>query len=261
MRVPFLSFNPSRRRSAAAAAAVAAMSLLLAGGKPAESGPSAPAGTVTAPIFLYHSVRSGRHAYSVRPETFDAQLRYLRDSGYSFVTLGALVGHLRRGEPLPLKPAVLTFDDGWQNQYQNALPILEKYGAVATFFVSPDGLGHGIQMSWAQVKDLAKRGMEIGSHTRHHPFLARIGSEGRLRDEIAGSKAILEKELGRPVTVFAYPYGSKNDRVVAAVEAAGYEAARGVGPGQRHSLADIYRLGVVGTPDDLGYFIRLVEER
>lgn len=261
MSVSHLPSRGSFFRQAAAAAAVVILAFLLTGGTGPESYPLASAKTVTAPIFLYHSVRPGKHAYSVRPETFDAQLHYLRDSGYSFVTLGALVGHLRRGTPLPPKPAVLTFDDGWQNQYQNALPILEKHGAVATFFITTDVLGRGAYMRWDQAKELARRGMEIGSHARRHPFLARIGSEARLRDEIAGSKAILEKELGRPVTVFAYPFGSKNGRVIAAVEAAGYEAGRGVGSGRVHGPANIYQLGVVDTPDDLGRFIRLVEEK
>jgi len=217
-------------------------------------------GTVRVSIFMYHSVAPWYPGMSrvqrdltVEPAVFDGQMRYLKENGFTAVSLEDLIDHLLRGAPLPDKPVVLTFDDGWENQYRYGLPALAKYGHRATFFVTTDFLGHGRFMTWPQIKELEAQGMSIGSHTKSHPFLARV-SEPRVKGEVEGSKAVLEKFLGHPVRTFAYPYGSYNSRVASAVHAAGYDAARGVASGRRHSAAGRYGLRCLAAVNSLKTF-------
>lgn len=224
-----------------------------------EAFPGGP-GAANVPVFMYHSIAPWHAGMSrvqrdltVEPAVFEEQMRHLKENGFTAVRLEALVDHLLRGTPLPEKPVVLTFDDGWDNQYRFALPILVKYGHQATFFVTTDFLGHGRFLTWPQLKEMESRGMSIGSHTMSHPFLARL-SDPRVRREVEGSKTALEKFLGHPVRTFAYPYGSYNNRVASAVRAAGYDAARSVASGRRHSAAGRYGLRCLAAVNSLKTF-------
>ncbi|MBN1585335.1 polysaccharide deacetylase family protein [Candidatus Uhrbacteria bacterium] len=227
---------------------------------PQKAAPSEKA--VTAPILLYHHVRNGKHQYNVQPNVFESQILWLRNNGYTFVTLSKLTDRLRNGTPLPNKPVVITFDDGWKNQHENAVPILKKYGATATFFVMAGAIGRGRCMTWENVRELADAGMEMGSHTVSHPFLTRI-SDAQVQNELKGSKRILEKKLSKKITSFAYPYGAGagTDRIVEAVKSAGYQAARGVRQGIRHRLNRIFNLSTIEVPDGLEELIQLLERQ
>jgi len=230
------------------------------------AGEEDPSTAADVPVLMYHNVQPhypGESAiqkrYAVEPAALEAQLRYLRDNGYTVIPLAALADHLLNGAALPARPVVLTFDDGWVSQYENALPLLEKYGVKATFFVTTHYLGHGRFMSWDQVKDLDARGQTIASHTLTHPFLTRL-SDGRLAAEVGESKAELEKFLGKPVDYFAYPFGDLNRRVVAAVQAAGYRAARTTIDGRHQTVGRLHVLRCLEIHSDLDEFIRLLTQ-
>ncbi|MDI1433158.1 polysaccharide deacetylase family protein [Polyangium sorediatum] len=162
------------------------------------------------------------------PEAFRFHLEELRRRGYRFGSLDQLVRQLDDGIAEDDRSAFVTFDDGWRNQHEYALPILRALGISATFFVTTDHLRQGVscakRMGPAELRTLVDAGMTIGSHTRTHPDLARL-DETRLEDELRGSRQDLEDLLGKPVTLFAYPGGSLSARVVRAVRRAGYEAA------------------------------------
>jgi len=129
---------------------------------------------------------------------------------------------------------VITFDDGYADFYTEALPILERFGFAATVFVTtgwladagPHAAGRPLDrtLTWSQVKEAAAHGVELAGHSHSHPQLDQIDG-ATLREELGRNKALLEDELGRPVTTMAYPYGYSNARVRRAVAAAGYEAA------------------------------------
>ena len=216
------------------------------------------------PVLMYHNIlphRSGESAaqrrYSVEPDAFARQMAWLRERGYEPVSLDQLAAHLRSGAPLPAKPVVLTFDDGWESQHRHALPVLDKFGFKAVFFVTTGYLDHRMFMSRAQVRELADRGMTVGAHTRTHPFLTRV-SDALLRDEVAGGKSALEEILGRTVDDFAYPFGDLNGRVVAAVKAAGYLVARGTGSGKVQTKDRLFTLKcfeVHDSLDELGRYL------
>ena len=188
---------------------------------------------VDMPVLIYHHVAPERPpgyesmgALFETPDNFERQLKYLKDNGYEAVSFDDLADFLQFGLPLPGRPVILSFDDGWRNQFDYAFPLLKKYGFTATFFVVTGYLEHQNFMTIQQVQTLMGAGMTIGSHTCSHVALSGIGNPSKLEDELAGSKAWLEKRLSAPLNSFAYPYGSYSTAVAAAVEASGYRTAR-----------------------------------
>lgn len=202
------------------------------------------------PILMYHYISVPppdadvyRLDLSVTPSNLDAQMRYLANEGYHPIRLSDLTDYLLNGTPLPLKPIVLTFDDGYADNYENALPILKKYKFTATFFIITqfaDEKRPGY-MTWDQVEDLAINGMEIGSHTLNH-----IDLKGKplsvQNTEIAGSKAMIEARIGTPVQSFCYPAGKYDLRTIEVLRSTGYLGATTEIAGAQQSSNDPYQL-------------------
>jgi peptidoglycan/xylan/chitin deacetylase (PgdA/CDA1 family) len=161
---------------------------------------------------------------------------------------------IEHGRALPEKSVIISFDDGWQNQFRYALPILQKYNFTATFFVVTGFVGSPGFLSWPELKTLHAAGMTIGSHSRSHPYLDRIRDPAVLWDQIYNSKQILETRLGVRVDNFAYPYGAYNTTTSSTVREAGYKTARACCVGG--ALADAYGLKAVMAPNDLEKFVR-----
>jgi peptidoglycan/xylan/chitin deacetylase (PgdA/CDA1 family) len=186
------------------------------------------------PILVYHSVRPYTadmsrlvRKYTVPPESLDEQLRYLQQNGYTVISFESLVNAITSANAtLPAKPVVLTFDDGWEDLYRHAFPILRKYNDTATFFIFTNAIGSRDFMTWAQLVTMQAAGMDIESHSVSHPLLSAITDRARLWKEIEGSREIIASHLGRAPDIFAYPYGAYNDLVIAMLKAAGYRAAR-----------------------------------
>jgi peptidoglycan/xylan/chitin deacetylase (PgdA/CDA1 family) len=205
--------------------------------------------TAIVPILVYHAVRpyipsdtSGVRRYIATPATLEAELSWLKDHGFSSITFDDLARHLTRGDALPLKPVIISFDDDWEGQYTYALPLLKKYGFTATFYIWVVVVGRKHHMTWDEVKELDAAGMQIGCHTLTHPFLQRIRSDETLRREIVVSKQRIEEHIGKPVTSFAYPFGQYNARVVSFVREAGFASARSTWPGVVHSSDGLFSL-------------------
>ena len=177
------------------------------------------------PILYYHSVmREVGNELRMPPDQFEAQMAYLQDHGYQSVTLDQLYQVKYLGGTLPAKPFVITFDDGYEDNYMTAFPVLKKYGFTATVFIVSSYINGEGFMSWPQLKELLANGWEIEGHTVNHPYLSKIDAATVL-SELKGSKGLLEKGLGHSVDFFAYPYGDFNDEVVQAVKNAGYVMA------------------------------------
>jgi peptidoglycan/xylan/chitin deacetylase (PgdA/CDA1 family) len=194
------------------------------------------------PILIFHSVRpywptdlKRARRYIVTPYTFDRELGYLKENGYVSVSFDDLAHRLSFGTPLPPKPLIISFDDGWASQYQYALPLLKKYGFIATFFIFTNAIGVKNFMSWDQVLALKEADMQIGCHSKSHPALTRIKSEEALREEIFGAKQIIETHLRKTVTAYDYPFGLYNDHIIDLVKEAGFVCARGTAPGIIHT--------------------------
>lgn len=170
------------------------------------------------PILMYHRVpridRCTTHPYyctNTAVKIFEQQVRFLRQNGYRGVTVAEAFRCVRTAEP-GKKLVGITFDDGYQDFYTNAYPILKRYGYSATVFVPTAYIGpvarqfNGAEcLTWSQVRELRRAGIEFGSHTVTHPQL-RDKSAEQLKEEVGRSKDDLEEKLGERVEAFAYPY-------------------------------------------------------
>jgi len=219
-------------------------------------------GSIKVPILIYHSVRPHtsnqsplQKYYDVAPEQFIRQMQYLQDRGYVVIGLDYLATALEQNITLPAKSVVLTFDDGWRNQYAWAFPILRKYGYTATFFIFTNPIGQDYFLTWDQVRVMNNAGMTIGGHTESHPYLADILDPNMLREEIAGGKRIIEDQIGQKIDLFAYPYGYYMDKIIGVVKDAGYRVARGTHKGIEHSRDDLFKLSGVEVTDDFNKFV------
>jgi len=209
------------------------------------------------PILTWHSIGGATDEFSVSEAAFAAQLDALQRAGFHTVSFRQWLEHEDRGAPLPDKPVLLTFDDGYQDAMTAALPALRARGMRATFFLVSRWVGGAAtagrrSLTWDEARALLAAGMEIGSHGATHRRLPELG-EAQALEELTASKRELESRLGTRVEVFAYPFNASRHRLRGVVQRAGYRAAVS---GADHGGADryeLYRFGVQrGTsPDDL----------
>ncbi|MBU6320927.1 MAG: polysaccharide deacetylase family protein [Patescibacteria group bacterium] len=254
---------PGAREAAVAQVLLAGAPDVVAEPVATSSEPTAGApGNVRVPILVYHIVRpsypsdsAAVRALAVTPETFDAELAHLASAGYRVVPLAALESSLASSTPLPAKPVVITLDDGWEDQYQYAFPILRAHGDPATFFVFTNAIGRKGFFTWSELKEMLAVGMSIGDHTESHPYLTRL-SLAKQQQEILGARAILERGLGVSIREFAYPFGLHDATTTAILSAAGFAAARDDGGSPLQSLAKIYTLGSMNAPTTTAAFDR-----
>lgn len=179
---------------------------------------------------------------------FAAQMAWLHRLRYPVLHLDQAIAGLRGQAPLPPRAVVLTFDDGYENFYQYALPVLARYGFPAMVYALAERLGQPAGwfaadgratpplMSAARLRELRRAGIDVGSHGLTHLRLARI-DRALAQREVTLSKTRLEQALGEPVRHFCYPYGSYDDAVVAMAAEAGYDSATtcdraAAGPGE-----------------------------
>lgn len=217
-----------------------------------------PAQVVKLPILMFHHTGEPpadadelRLGLTVSTADLEAQISYLKQAGYQPVTQTQLFRALYSGEPLPPKPAMLTFDDGYLDNYQVVVPILEKYDFPATFYIVTDLVGTPEYMSWDQIVELDRKGMDIGSHTAAHRDLVTLGAAD-LQAEVAGSADVLKKSLGHPVYWFCYPAGKYDADVIASLKEAGYLLATSTDPGEQQSSDDPYVLMRYRVRSDTG---------
>lgn len=221
--------------------------------------------TAKVPILVYHHVSQsasegspGLRRLTVTADVFAQQMQYLQDNGYHVITFSDLADYFEHGRELPTLPIIISFDDGWETQFEYALPSLEKYHYCATFFVVTNYIGRPGFISWPQLQTLLTDGMKIGSHSRSHPRLNRIKDPAELWDQIYTSKTILESQLETPVEEFAYPYGKYDAKATAAVKQARYKAGRGCCSGIAHTSSDVFALKAIMVPNDMEKFIEYI---
>ncbi|MFJ4618558.1 polysaccharide deacetylase family protein [Streptomyces sp. NPDC088812] len=192
------------------------------------------------PILMYHAVAAepngATRALSVTPEAFAEQMGLIADRGLTPLTTAGLAARWRSGRPLPDRPVLITFDDGYEGVHRHALPALARHGFPATLFVSTGwirgaydtGGGLDTMLDWPQVRELADAGVEIGGHSHTHPQLDQV-DDGTLRAELTRCRDIVADELGALPVSFAYPYGYSSRRVRTAVRENGFAQALAVG--------------------------------
>ncbi|EKD56144.1 MAG: polysaccharide deacetylase [uncultured bacterium] len=200
------------------------------------------------PVLMYHYIRDYNNEkdqigtnLSVSPTTFDSQLKWLKDNGYQTVDFR----YLEKPFEVNYKPLIITFDDGYQDAYTNALPVLTKYNFTATFYIITNNIGKYNYLTWDQITQLKNNGMDIGSHTLSHPDLSKA-TNSRVENEITQSKKVLEEKIGVVITDFCYPSGKYGDKVIEALKKNNYTTATttisGIYDSNKNNLFEIPRL-------------------
>ncbi len=217
-------------------------------------------------VLLYHQfVPAGvkispKLQWTMNQDVFESEMKYIHDNGYHVVPMSDLLKFLKHEIGLPPNSVVITIDDGYKSAIVYAAPILKKYGYPWTYFVYPDFItvneGKGAA-SWNDLLALQADGVDIESHSMTHPTLTKHQQKIKgvwhnlspeeydqwLTNETAGSKAILEQKMGKPIVSFAYPYGAYNKEVEAKAIAAGYDAIFTVADNPVHSNTDMHSIG------------------
>jgi peptidoglycan/xylan/chitin deacetylase (PgdA/CDA1 family) len=184
-------------------------------------------------VLAYHSVDSNGSFFTVAPEMFNKQMDYMMKH-CAIVSLQDVVDFAAGKRSLPRRSVALTFDDGYYDNYANVYAYAKKFTLPVAIFVTAGVVGGQMllgnmslkMLNWEQLQEMSRSGVTIGAHTRTHPNLQRV-EEDRAREEIHGSKAEIEKVLGRPVQFFAYPYGAYTENLFAILESLDFAAAFG----------------------------------
>lgn len=220
------------------------------------------------PVLMYHKVGdppagSQLKKLWVSMDQFRRQMTYLKEKGYAPITFSDIAEARDNGRAVPENAVVITFDDGYKNNHENALPILKEFGFRAVIYLVVQAVGWDNfwhdpatevripMLSWKEVEELEKHGFEIGSHTMNHPRLARLDA-AKAADEIKESRRALEKALGRAPTAFAYPYGNGADEpaLQKAVREAGYTSAVSVHQGKADWSGNLFCLNRIFVRGD-----------
>jgi len=205
------------------------------------------------PVMMYHDILPEKQVFfDVTPAEFEAHLKLIKDKGLTPITMDQLVGHLQTGLPLPAKPILLTFDDGYEGHYTHVYPLLKKYNYPAVFSIYTAKVGKKMgrsSLNWEQLREMAKDPLiTIASHSVTHTVMNGL-TPAQLVTETQESKRILEAELGVPIRYFTYPEGKFDQAAWDAVKAAGYTAALTMNDadeqlaGQSANLLAIGRIG------------------
>jgi peptidoglycan/xylan/chitin deacetylase (PgdA/CDA1 family) len=205
-------------------------------------------GNATVPILMYHVINpppagAPYPGLYVPAEEFAAQMQALKAAGWHAVTMDQLKANWTRGVPLgPGKPIVLSFDNGYESQYTNALPVLRRLGWTGVENIQLSGLPPSQGgLTDAQVRGLVAAGWELDTQGISHADLITLDASG-LRYQIDTARQTLRQRYGVPVNWFCYPSGHYNATVIAAVKAAGFVGSTTVVPGWASRSDDPYRL-------------------
>lgn len=246
--------------SAASAKARRAERLAEAASRPkssAPAGPGVPLQTYNVPVLVYHHVRAqqgwSKETWSwkmtVSPQTFERHMQHLADRNYEAMTLDELTAAIRGERWMPEKPVVITFDDNQLSQYDLAVPVMEKHGQKAVFYLIAKYLDSANFVNRDRALELLAKGHEIASHTMTHRALPGLNDE-ELAWELAESKRILEELTGRAINHVAYPGTAHNQRVRDATNAAGYVTATIMDPRNLNETHDWMRWPRIMMTDD-----------
>ena len=210
------------------------------------------------PIIMYHNIdeNSLTSRLSVLPESFKTQMRFLKNQHYNVVKLEGLADMIKNNR-VPSKTIAITFDDGYENNYLKAYPVLKELGLHATIFIIPAMVGTEGYMTWGQIIEMSESGaISIGSHSMTHAWLPDQPDQ-KLDSEIMGSKRSIESHLNKEVDIFSYPSGGFDQNARNKVIKAGYKIAVTTNPGKKYPKHDLFamkRLRISSTSDNLFVF-------
>lgn len=204
--------------------------------------------TLRVPILMYHYISEPpadadnyRINLSLAPDKFRGQMQYLVDNGYTAIDLYDLILAITERQPLPPKPVILTFDDGYIDAYEYAFPILEEFGLKGTFFIITEYVDYNNpnHMSWAMIEEMAAAGHRMEPHTKTHPDLTNYDWDGQLY-QILGAQETLAAHIGYTPRFLCYPGGRYNETSIKVLEALDFWGAVTTQGGKWHGFNDRY---------------------
>jgi len=203
---------------------------------------------VPVPILMYHHIlnldaqaSSAQRTWTVAPEAFAQQMRYLADHGWQSISPTQLIAYFQ-GQPLPPRPIIITMDDGYKEVFTAAYPIFMETGLRPILFIVPQYVEYKAYLHWEELRALVADGFAIGAHGYDHSNLRKAGAAG-LKRQLEDSRALLAERLGTTVDAFCYPNGSYDARTLAALETYHYTSAFTLNPTIWQSPEHPYQLG------------------
>lgn len=217
------------------------------------------------PVLAYHLVNDMNNDLAVSPQEFNQQMTILKEAGFQTISIEQLCAYVK-GEKvsLPEKPFLLTFDDGYLDNYTNAFPILQEHGFQANIFIIAEKINKSGYLTIEQMNEMSKENIIIGVHSMTHSNLTLLDAFA-LEKEVGQSKHKIEKKLGKKVIAFAYPYGAFNLESFEQMRKAGYQGAFSLLTGlNRPYLDSVYllrRIPVFRYTDFAGLLLKLEENK
>lgn len=195
------------------------------------------------PILMYHSIGSEEDmgTLDVTTENFLKQMKFIAEHNYKVISLDEYADAALEGEVIPAKSVVITFDDGYENNYINAFPILKERGFPATIFVISNFVGRAGYLSWEQIGEMIKNGISIGVHTANNAYLPDLTVE-KIRAELSESKQAIERNTGDTVTLLCYPTGGYTQDAIDIARDLGFKAACTTNRGRGDNIYAIRRI-------------------
>lgn len=196
------------------------------------------------PVLNYHQINNkAHHLLTLSSQEFEAQMSYLHEAGYTTISPDQLADHLQYGASLPPNPILITFDDGYEDNYRVAYPILQKYNFTATIFLITDFVSNNKRyLTWSQVNEMKENGFSFGSHTLSHVFLANAMTDDDILSELTKSREAMEWRLNQKIEYFAYPGGIYDQRVIKMAKEVGYRAAFTINLGRNITNCGLFTL-------------------
>jgi peptidoglycan/xylan/chitin deacetylase (PgdA/CDA1 family) len=214
------------------------------------------------PVLNYHQINNKAHnALTLSSQEFEAQMAYLHEHNYTTISPDQLVDYLQYGKSLPPNPILITFDDGYEDNYRVAYPILQKYNFTATIFLITDFVSSNNRyLTWNQVKEMKENGFSFASHTVSHISLTNA-SDQELQSQLTKSREAMEWHLEQKIEYLAYPCGYYDQRVIKMAKQAGYRAAFTINLGRDTTTCGLFSLNRIpifeGSHTFLHFWLRL----
>jgi peptidoglycan/xylan/chitin deacetylase (PgdA/CDA1 family) len=177
------------------------------------------------PVLMYHMIGDVKDNDAVLLEShLREQMQFLKDNDFHPISLDQLYDYMVHNKPVPVRPVVLTFDDGYPDTYSVVMPIMKEYGFKCTVFIPAYDADNAVRLNWKQIKEMKESGIDIASHGYHHNRLNEMNGN-TLAEEIKKSQEELKQQLGITNEFFCYPYGGDNPAAEAALKKAGIKLA------------------------------------
>ena len=235
------------------------------------------------PVFMYHHVNNHKgDMVTVTPETFEMQMQYLNKAGYRTLNTSELLSYINGDLQLKEKSVMITFDDGWLDNYIHAYPVLKKYGIKAVIFLVTNWINeasekisennpympthdeagtlirqneeHRVVLNWDMVREMQESGLvEFHSHTQNHLKCHHL-SENDLSEEMRASKKVIKDRLGSICSCLCWPMGRYNNLAVKTAEEAGYKALFTTNHGIVNEGSDPLAIRRIAVKDSIGWF-------